>query len=167
MSGIGAVRGDGQVATERFGTRLPRGASAPRIARGLLAAWTEATLEPDQLQTARLLVSELVSNAVIHGEGQITLCVWLRADAVRVEVRDQGAGFVPGDQRPPTLRTGGWGLHLVSMQSSRWGISDNCARVWFELDHEGAPSTPERSGSPSRTQSRASELDLKTPDPAA
>jgi hypothetical protein len=101
-------------------------------------------VEPDQLQTARLLVSELVSNAVIHGEGQITLCVWLRADAVRVEVRDQGAGFALGEQQPSRTSVGGWGLWLVSTQSSRWGVSDNCARVWFELDHDGAPCMSER-----------------------
>jgi anti-sigma regulatory factor (Ser/Thr protein kinase) len=142
------------VATERFGTRLPHAADAPRIARGLLVAWAQAAVEPDQLQTARLLVSELVSNAVVHGEGQITLCVWLRADAVRVEVRDQGAGFALGEQQPSSTRVGGWGLWLVSTQSSRWGLSDDCARVWFELDHDGASCTSERPQSTtSQTQS--------------
>ena len=125
------------MATERFGRGLPRAADAPRIARGLLGSWTHASVEPDQLRTARLLVNELVSNAVIHGEGQITLCVWLRVDALRVEVCDQGAGFVVGDRRPPTLSTGGWGLYLVSTHASRWGVSDNCAGVWFEMDFDG------------------------------
>jgi hypothetical protein len=35
--------------------------------------------------------------------------------------------------------TGGWGLQMVSMQSSRWGVGTECARVWFELDRDGAP----------------------------
>ena len=43
--------------------------------------------------------------------------------------------------------TGGWGLQMVSMQSSRWGISGECARVWFELDLNGAPTAPNGSAS--------------------
>ncbi len=93
----------GQMAVERFGTRLPHEVDAPRFARGLLGAWTGATLEPDQLDTARLLVSELVTNAVLHGRGTITLRVWLRADAVRVEVRDQGAEICSSPTDDPTL----------------------------------------------------------------
>jgi anti-sigma regulatory factor (Ser/Thr protein kinase) len=137
----------GQVAAERFGTKLPHGVDAPRLARGLLGAWAGATLGPDQLDTARLLVSELVTNAVVHGRGKITLRVWLRADAVRVEVRDQGEGFAHSPRRPEAPIPGGWGLQLVSMQSSRWGIGHDCARVWFELDLDGALATPD--GSPS------------------
>src|ERR1700733_1481993 len=135
------------MAVERFRTRLPHEVDAPRFARGLLGAWTGATLEPDQLDTARLLVSELVTNAVLHGRGKITLRLWLRADAVRVEVRDQGAGFMYMGQRPEVPRPGGWGLQLVSMQSSRWGIADDCARVWFELDLDRGPATQDRSSS--------------------
>ena len=135
------------MAAERFGTKLPHGVDAPRLARGLLGAWAGATLGPDQLCTARLLVSELVTNAVVHGRGKITLRVWLRVDAVRVEVRDQGGGFAHSARRPEAHMAGGWGLQLVSMQSSRWGIGDDCARVWFELDLDGARVTPD--GSPS------------------
>jgi anti-sigma regulatory factor (Ser/Thr protein kinase) len=129
----------GQLAAERFGTGLPHGADAPGIARGLLRSWAGAMLDRDQLDTARLLVSELVSNAVTHGQGTITFDVWLRADALRVEVLDQGAAF-GDDRRPPEAPlSGGWGLEMVRTQSSRWGISGDCARVWFELDLDGAP----------------------------
>jgi serine/threonine-protein kinase RsbW len=129
------------VAAERFGTGLPHRADAPGIARGLLQNWAGATLEGDQLDTARLLVSELVSNAVLHGQGTITLDVWLRADALRVEVLDQGAGFAHDVRRREAPVPGGWGLQMVSTESSRWGISGDCARVWFELDLAGAPAT--------------------------
>ncbi len=95
-------------------------------------------MEPDQLDTARLLVSELVSNAVLHGEGKITLSAWLGADALHVEVRDQGGRFAHEDRPPDARVTGGWGLQLVSTESSRWGISNDSARVWFELDLNGA-----------------------------
>jgi anti-sigma regulatory factor (Ser/Thr protein kinase) len=100
-----------------------------------------ATLQRDQLDTARLLVTELVTNAVLHGEGEITLRAWMRSDALRVEVRDQGGGFAHHDRRPEARTAGGWGLQMVSIQSSRWGVSGECARVWFELDLDGALAT--------------------------
>lgn len=134
------------MAVERFGTRLPHRVDAPRLARGLLRAWAGAALEPDQLDTATLLGSELVTNAVVHGRGKITLRVWLRADAVRVEVRDQGGGFTHR-RRPEAPLSGGWGLQMVSTESSRWGVGDECSRVWFELDLDGALAT--RAGSAS------------------
>lgn len=135
------------MAVERFGTSLPHEVDAPRLARGLLRSWVGATVEPDQLETATLLASELVSNAVLHGQGKITLRVWLRGDAVRVEVRDQGGGFAPSGRPPEAPMTGGWGLQLVGLQSSRWGVGDDCARVWFELDRNGTLASPNGSSS--------------------
>ena len=70
-----------QLAAERFEARLSRGPDAPRIARTLLRTWAAGTLARDQLDTARLLVSELVTNAVLHGQGETTLRAWLRAAA--------------------------------------------------------------------------------------
>jgi serine/threonine-protein kinase RsbW len=135
-----------QLAGEQFGETLPHRVDAPGIARGLLQTWTGTALEPDQLNTARLLVSELVTNAVLHGQGEITLSVWLRADALRVEVRDQGDGFAhDGRGQEPPL-TGGWGLELVGAESSRWGVGSECARVWFELDLDRLPATANASG---------------------
>ncbi len=135
------------MAAERFETKLPRAADAPRVARGFLRAWAGATLQADQLDTARLLVSELVSNAVLHGEGEVSLSVWLRADALRVEVCDQGRAFAYEGQRPQPPMTGGWGLQMLSMQSSRWGVSGESARVWFELDLDGTAAIPNGSAS--------------------
>jgi anti-sigma regulatory factor (Ser/Thr protein kinase) len=73
------------------------------------------------MDTARLLVSELVTNAVLHGQGEITLDVCLGPDALRVEVRDQGGGFAHDVRRPGAPIVGGWGLQAVSMQSTRLG----------------------------------------------
>ena len=137
----------GQLAADRFETRLPRTAAAPGVARRFLRSWAGGTLRADQLDTARLLVSELVSNAVLHGRGEVNLRAWLRPDALRVEVRDQGGAFAHEGRRPDAPMTGGWGLQMVSMQSSRWGVSRECARVWFELDLNGAPTAPNGSAS--------------------
>lgn len=87
-----------------------------------------------------LLVSELVSNAVLHGEGDaIELSAELDDGRVRVEVCDDGGGFDP----PPPPREGepvpvGWGLYLVSRLADRWGVDGGRrTRVWFEVDDPG------------------------------
>jgi anti-sigma regulatory factor (Ser/Thr protein kinase) len=135
-----------QVVGEQFGETLPQQVGAPGMARGLLKTWAGSALEPHQLNTARLLVSELVTNAVLHGQGEITLSVWLRADALRVEVRDQGDAFSHDGRGPERPTAGGWGLELVSAESSRWGVGSERARVWFELDLDGLPATSNGSG---------------------
>jgi anti-sigma regulatory factor (Ser/Thr protein kinase) len=90
----------------------------------------------DLLQVVLLLTSELVSNAVRHGG---TRLVAIRCEAVpqhvRVEVFDEGSGFVPQRRSPDRNSAGGWGLELVDELSSRWGLADSRgARVWFEID---------------------------------
>jgi anti-sigma regulatory factor (Ser/Thr protein kinase) len=90
----------------------------------------------------RLLVSELVTNSVLHGGAGPNDRVQLRVDHpnghVRVEVCDNGHGWVEhmrstslDSEQPP----GGWGLMLVGALADRWGV---CAGertcVWFELN---------------------------------
>jgi anti-sigma regulatory factor (Ser/Thr protein kinase) len=95
---------------------------------------------PDEkLRDVRLLVSELVTNAVRHANleaGDIILLVFEVADtAFRVEVHDPGGGFVPTAPAPDPARPSGWGLYLVAELSDRWGVdSDESTLVWFELD---------------------------------
>jgi serine/threonine-protein kinase RsbW len=96
-----------------------------------------------KLRDVRLLVSELVTNAVRHanlGDGDmIGLVVELMGDALRVEVRDPGGGFVPKAPSPDPARPSGWGLYLVAELADRWGVdSDDRTLVWFELDHRAA-----------------------------
>jgi len=93
----------------------------------------------DKLRDVRLLVSELVTNAVRHANlrpGDIILLVFEVADhAFRVEVHDPGGGFVPTAPAPDPARPSGWGLYLVAELADRWGVdSDEATLVWFELD---------------------------------
>ena len=86
----------------------------------------------------RLLVSELVTNAVRHAnltDGDVIgLVVELADDALRVEVHDPGGGFVPSAPSPDPARPSGWGLYLVAELADRWGVdSDERTLVWFEL----------------------------------
>ncbi len=100
-------------------------------------------LDPSSLENVRLLVSELVTNAVRHGPrdhgAQVGLAARLDGDVLHVEVSDGGPGFRPPPPRPaerPADAVGGWGLVLVERVASRWGIHDGApTRVWFEMDH--------------------------------
>jgi anti-sigma regulatory factor (Ser/Thr protein kinase) len=99
-----------------------------------LGRWLGATLETDELHTTKLLTSELVTNAVLHGRGQILMRAMLDPDRVRVEVVDEGRGFRHHLQARDVGALRGRGLAIVDAESSRWGICEGSTRVWFELD---------------------------------
>lgn len=135
-----------------FETHLPRGHDAPWIARRSVTAWFSAVLKQDQLQTAKLLTSELVTNAVLHGRGRIVLRGHVNEDRVLVEVSDEGEGFEHELRRRNFEDLHGRGLLIVDSESSRWGIHEGTTHVWFELERqrprlglEGTPATKPRS----------------------
>ncbi len=83
-----------------------------------------------------LAVSELTTNAVVHGRGRITLTVGDTGDRVRVAVADEG-GREPVMKDPGAVSGeagGGWGLRIVDTIADRWGTesSDHGTVVWFE-----------------------------------
>jgi anti-sigma regulatory factor (Ser/Thr protein kinase) len=116
--------------------------------KGAAAAARQALLEDhEQLPAAvrddvLLLVTELVSNAVLHaGAGperplQVQL---LRGPRwVIVTVFDEGPGFTWHPTAEGENESGGWGLFLVDQIADRWGVECTAfgARVWFELAYE-------------------------------
>jgi PAS domain S-box-containing protein len=116
----------------------PHAASEARLALDEIDGLDDATRE-----TLRLLVSELVTNAVRHGPsvpgGTIDVRVEATPDTIRVEVRDRGEGFVPPGPEAVASDVGGWGLMLVRQMSRRWGIEPGApTRVWFELARPAA-----------------------------
>jgi anti-sigma regulatory factor (Ser/Thr protein kinase) len=116
---------------------LPRAAEAPAIARRQLARSFGDALGADQLHTARLLTSELVTNALLHGAGSISLRAVLGQDCLLVEVVDEGQGLDTTRPRRDSAGVGGYGLRIVDSEASRWGTSQGTARVWFELEVSG------------------------------
>lgn len=109
--------------------------ASTRVARRLLrAACAEGGLSGDLTDTAQLLTSELVTNAIIHGRSQVTVKTSLAEGRLRVEVGDDNS-------RHPELRLtddsalDGRGLHLVALLAASWGVSDQPfgKTVWFEL----------------------------------
>ena len=120
-----------------FELTLPQDVRAPRIARLTLNEWFTTSLTDDEFDTAKLLVSELVTNALLHGQGTITLRAHLDDDRLLVEVMDEGPGFERPVRDPDFEMIGGWGLAVVDSESSRWGIDEGATHVWFELERSG------------------------------
>jgi anti-sigma regulatory factor (Ser/Thr protein kinase) len=117
----------------------PEAAAEARHALGDLAD----VLPGGRARDVRLLVSELVTNAVRHAnldDGDvIRLVIELADSTLRVEVHDPGGGFVPTAPAPDPARPSGWGLYLVAELADRWGVdSDERTLVWFELDRPAA-----------------------------
>lgn len=110
---------------------LPAESRAARIARSTLEPRLTAlpdTRRPD----ARLLATELVTNAFRHGAPPITMTVEINDEHLRVEVGDSGGGRPR--RRPDPGPDGGWGLVLVDAVADRWGVADGSTSVWFEID---------------------------------
>lgn len=115
---------------------LPQSA---RRARKFMADFCSAAGLPDEIcQTASLLTSELVTNAVVHGRTSATLIAHRPDDRLRVSVRDDSPALPEIGPAPviDVTREGGRGLTIVSMLASRWGIErvETGKAVWFELD---------------------------------
>jgi len=116
---------------------LPRGPRASALARRSLTDWYGGELETDEFQRALLMVSELVTNAVVHGHGRIRLRTDLDEDRILVEVLDEGSGFEHEVREVPFHELRGRGLGIVDAASSRWGIHEGTTHVWFELERAG------------------------------
>lgn len=119
-----------------FSTDLPRSPTSAKTARRWVAEHT-TMLDSRQREDAALMVSELVTNALVHGTGAIVLRVDVEPHAVRVEVSDQGEVAVAPSPTPGAH--GGWGLRLVDQLADDWGVLKGSTRVWFRLDRPESP----------------------------
>ena len=95
--------------------------------------------------TAALLTSELVTNAMLHtnsgtADGTVTIVVVDVAGGLIVEVIDDGAPDRGPEVQGDRYASHGHGLFLVEQLAARWGYLRDVAgtTVWFQLDHEDA-----------------------------
>jgi anti-sigma regulatory factor (Ser/Thr protein kinase) len=98
-----------------------------------------------RLDDAVLMVSELVTNAIVHSNsrrpgGTVTVTVLDSADGVRVEVADCGSELSTPVVRADRYAAEGHGLFLVQCLADQWGyLRDEAGTtVWFRL----APAWP-------------------------
>jgi two-component sensor histidine kinase len=114
---------------------LAREPQAPARARSEVANVCRG-LPHEVFEVALLLTSELVTNALKHGEGEIELVVRIDRQ-LRVEVYDEAAKLPQRLEYAPLAELGR-GLMLVERLSADWGAerldSWGEKRVWFELD---------------------------------
>ncbi|HEX7276708.1 MAG TPA: ATP-binding protein, partial [Acidimicrobiales bacterium] len=114
---------------------LPESAGqARRFVSGALAAAGRPEAA-DAAEVAVLLVSELVSNAVLHAGTELEVVVRILPDRLVVEVHDQGGGRAVR-RRYSRLSGTGRGLVLVEELARDWGtvVTEAGKYVWFELD---------------------------------
>lgn len=106
-----------------------------RALRELLGHWGK----PGRAETAELLTSELVTNALVHTDHEAFVTATLGPHGLRVEVRDF-VGHHP-EPRVPNADDGtnGRGLILVQSLADAWGVRAHGVgkAVWFELDGGG------------------------------
>jgi anti-sigma regulatory factor (Ser/Thr protein kinase) len=91
---------------------------------------------PDVVETARLLVTEVVTNVVIHARTACTVEVRLTPGVARILVSD-GSTALPQPRLHGAEASTGRGLRLLGTLASAWGISRRKGRgktVWFEVD---------------------------------
>jgi anti-sigma regulatory factor (Ser/Thr protein kinase) len=90
--------------------------------------------------TAKLLVSELVANAVLHTGTPLEVVVTVDAEGARLEVHD-GSPHLPTRKHYSTMSGTGRGLVLVDRMATDWGAEATTGGkvVWCRIDRDARP----------------------------
>ena len=129
-----------QAVLDEARTRLGRDAASPRAARRFV---TEALRmwDLDELaDSVTLLVSELVTNAVVHAGSDVEVLVRLTGETACVEVTDSSQA-APAPRQAALDDSSGRGLALVEAMARRWGVRPlpgGGKTVWFEVARQPA-----------------------------
>lgn len=128
-------------------SRLPRDRRSAGAARRFVEETLDTATAADVIETATLLVSEVVANAVIHAGSVLDLKVWVDSDRLRVEVADS-MPVAPVLKQGSTDTTTGRGMFLIDALADRWGtdVHERGKTVWFELDRAQGARATARSG---------------------
>jgi anti-sigma regulatory factor (Ser/Thr protein kinase)/anti-anti-sigma regulatory factor len=98
-------------------TQLPPTVDAPAASRAFVGAALTRWRAPDIVEGAQWVVSELVTNAVVHAHTDVTVRVSLAGHRVGLSVSDRGSA---GTVRRGVA--GAWGLHVVEQLARGWGV---------------------------------------------
>jgi serine/threonine-protein kinase RsbW len=120
-----------------FFMSLPASASSATTARSEVTNRLAARVASGTLEDVRLLLTELITNALRHADmspgDEIGVTAALNDGTVRIEVHDPGRDG-PVEVRDPGARGGGYGLFLVDRLTSAWGVDRlDGTTVWAEL----------------------------------
>jgi anti-sigma regulatory factor (Ser/Thr protein kinase) len=114
---------------------FPAIADTPRAARRFVAKALQEWGHPSALLSdAELVLSELVTNAVIHAGSPVSVSVRPANAGVHLRVHDASPAE-PRLQSPEPMQSGGRGMHVVAALARRWGVESTTEgkTVWAEL----------------------------------
>ncbi len=117
--------------------RLPDSPTAPHTARNFVRR-TACRLHQTNLEDACLLVSEVVTNALVHGDPPLALSCRCVRTAALFSVTDHRRRREPITPRAAAADDeSGRGLAIVAFLASDWGVSDDLdgKSVWFRLEN--------------------------------
>jgi anti-sigma regulatory factor (Ser/Thr protein kinase) len=114
---------------------LPDDLRAPREARMAIARFLARADLPQLIDDAQLLASELVTNAVRHARGPISVRAYVHDGFLRLEVCDAAVDCPPLPRPARPDDEGGRGMALVEKLSTRWGwqVTEHAKVVWLDL----------------------------------
>ncbi len=140
---------DAGVAAEPVATTFPPGPEAPGLARRFVRQSLAGQVAATVVEVAQLLVSELVTNAVVHAASAVEVAVAVDDAGFVVRVRDADTGPLVSRGGGTELDEGGRGFILIDRLAHSWGTEHGGGRktVWFRLSTEDKPPAP----SPPRT----------------
>lgn len=120
---------------ERLKIALASSRAAPRHARQAIMELLARSGRTDLGADAALVVSELVTNAVVHVGGPITLSASYLDSTLHVEVHDTERAPLPSVRKPPASEKTGRGLNLVALLADRWSVrpTPGGKTIWFEM----------------------------------
>jgi DNA-binding NarL/FixJ family response regulator len=123
---------DGRLASDEPGIDLPVSSGSAARAREFVDAVARTHQREDLAAIATLLVSEVVTNAVVHARSASRLTVTSEGDALRCRLTDWGDGALELRRLAPAA-AGGRGLHIVDGLASVWGtvVTPQWKRVFF------------------------------------
>ncbi|MFH8513889.1 SpoIIE family protein phosphatase [Streptomyces gelaticus] len=113
-------------------------AAARQQLRDLLHDWAD----PEQVDAAVLMISEMATNVLVHTDGDALMLAQATGEhggrRLRVEVSD-GSDELPHKRRPGEMASSGRGLVLMEMLADAWGVDPRGAgkSIWFELNESG------------------------------
>jgi DNA-binding NarL/FixJ family response regulator len=144
LSAVAALVGLVQDVLEESSTHLdPDLRSAGQARRFVTEALGNWGLD-EVSEIVALLVSELVTNAIVHARSDVDVAVHLTADAARVEVSDRSPQ-VPVVRTADDQDESGRGLAIVQSLARAWGVrprADGGKTIWFEVERPGVSAAP-------------------------
>jgi serine phosphatase RsbU (regulator of sigma subunit)/anti-sigma regulatory factor (Ser/Thr protein kinase) len=114
-----------------------------QLVRELLHDW----IDPEQVDSAVLMVSEMATNVLVHTDGDALMVAEVSGEQgerrLRIEVAD-ASDELPHKRRPGEMASSGRGLVLMEMLADAWGVDPRGAgkSIWFELYESAKPEEP-------------------------